>query len=368
MKKGYLAAAALLGAVFATDAANAVKIKVDENSWISLGVRGVIDAKFLGDRGGNDKSDTQFIHRFARVYGKGKINKMIGFGWQAEFFGDPGKPEIIDSFLSIKLADELIIFGGSYKLPFERHSGINSGWAVLFPTGTAYHHATKVFTNPTNEGAPFRSGSRSAGLTFWGNVAGGMLKYYAGIFDVSDEQSGAGQLKPAFALRLQFTPTMLGFKPEKGYVLKDTYVGKKDVLTVGLAYATQKVSGGATGKSFGLDLLWEQNMGGITPHVSLGFVDHKDFRGAKDDDRRGYLAEVGVIFNQPVLFGKPALVAKWSKADDRTAANNDTTNIGVAAVFFIKGPTNKIGLAIDQVNNKNGDDYTDVTLSLFYNF
>ena len=367
MKKGYLAAAALLGAVFATDAANAVKIKVDENSWVSLGVRGVIDAKYKGDRGGNDKADIQFGHRFARAYGKGKINKIIGFGWQAEF-ARTDKMEIIDSFLSLKFANEFIIFAGSYKLPFERHSGINSGFALLFPTGTAYGHATKVFTNPTKEGSPFRSGSRSAGLTVWGNVAGGMIKYYAGVFDATDEKSGAGSLKPAFAVRLQFTPTMLGFKPEKGYVLKDTYVGKKDVLTIGVSYATQKVSGGATGKSFGLDLLWEQNMGGITPHVSLGFVDHKDFRGTKDDDRRGYLAEVGVIFNQPVFIGKPALVAKWSKADDRKPTNKDTTNIGVAAVFFIKGPANKIGLGIDQVDNKQGDDYTDVTLSLVYNF
>ncbi len=367
MKKGYLAAAALLGAVFATDAANAVKIRVDENSWMAIGVRGVIDAKFKGDRGGNDKADTVFGHRFARAYGKGKINKMIGFGWQTEFARD-SKIEIIDSFMTIKFANELMVMAGSYKLPFERHSGINSGWAVLFPTGTAYGHATKVFTNPTNEGKPFRSGSRSAGLTLWGNVAGGMIKYYAGVFDATDETSAAGSLKPAFAVRLQFTPTMLGFKPEKGYVLKDTYVGKKNVLTVGLSYATQKVNGGATGKSLGLDVLWEQKMGAFTPHVSLGFVDHKDFRGKAGDDRRGYLAEVGVIFNQPMLFGKPAVVAKWSKADDRTDANKDTTNIGVALVFFIKGPTNKIGLAVDQVDHKQGDDYTDVTLSLFYNF
>jgi len=367
MKKSYLAAAAILGAAVFAGQAHAVKIDLGGGKSFKMGVRGVIDAKYLGKRDNNDKADLRFIHRFARFYAKGNINKMISFGFQTEFFANADKStkpyEIIDSFVNIKLADEFNAIAGSYKLPFERHAGINSEWAVLFPLGTG----GGAFTNPTNEGAPFRSGSRSAGLTFWGNIAGGMIKYYAGIFDVTDENK-SNPTKPAYALRVQFTPTMMGYKPEKGYVLKDTYTGKKDVLTIGVAYATQKV-GSTTGKSFGVDLLWEQNLGGIVPNISLGYVDHKDFRGTNGDDRKGYLVQGGVMLNTTTPLGKPAFVFRWNRLDPK-GSNNNVDKIGVGVNLYVKGATNRIALAVDRTNNEDSakKDYTDVVLSLFYNF
>jgi hypothetical protein len=40
----------------------------------------------------------------------------------------------------------------------------------------------------------------------------------------------------AYTIRLQFTPTMLGFKGETGYTLADTYLGRQNVLTLGVGY------------------------------------------------------------------------------------------------------------------------------------
>ncbi len=389
MKKSYLAAAAILGAAVFAGEAHAVKIDLGNGKSFKMGVRGVIYAEIPGKRKNNQKSDITFAHKFARFYAKGKLNKMISFGFQTEFSKFDSKAEIIDSFLNIKFANEFNVIAGSYKVPFERHSGINSGWAVLFPmpfeygkfkyTGTDSndYKLSSAFTNPVDKThKPFRSGSRSAGLTFWGNVAGGLFKYYVGVFDTLGKPAGSSDPKPAYAIRVQFTPTMAGFKPEKGYVLKDTYTGKKNVLTVGLAYVSQGYhsSGNKTQKSYGVDVLWEQNLGGVVPNLSAGYVKHKDWGGKSGKDRTGFIVQGGVMFNVNTILGKPALVAKYTQTKEKNSWK--VKNFGVAVNMYLHGPTNRIALGVNNVKVSNApakpsdvkDSYTDVKLALFYNF
>ncbi len=414
MKKSFLAAAAILGAAVLAGEAQAAKISLGDGKSFKMGFRGQITATIQAKRydgvGTNpsDKSDLIFGHRFARIYAKGAISKVFKWGFQTEFATNAGtKPfEIIDSFVLLDIAKEFKVMAGSYKLPFELHSGIQSGWSFLMPSGTTYGKVKlygapgaptikHVFTNPASSNETiFRSGSRSAGLTFWGNVAGGMLKYYLGAFDTGDETNADGSSKTGIAIRLQFTPTMLGFKPETGYVNKETYAGKKDTLQVGLSFFTQDykdVTGGTaydTANSWGLDVLWEQNLGTVTPNFSIGYVDHKNFKGVKNDDRKGYLVQGGIMLNQVIGFGKPAVVARWiqSKCDGSACTlgtqKPELTTFGVGINYYIKGPTNRIGLAVERVKISNvpasaltdgttktaKDSYTDIQLALFYNF
>ncbi|GAB6064990.1 hypothetical protein JCM9492_00820 [Aquifex pyrophilus] len=423
MKKGLLLAGAVFSLGVLAQSANAVTIKIDENQTLKFGARGIIDATLRGERDyykdidtlKNDKSDLQFSHRNARIYFKYKFNKILSAGFQTEFIGvnklldvngdgnSDSDIEILDSYINLAFAPEFNIIAGSYKVPFERHSGLQSGWSVLFPTGPTYgkvkildtvenqvYTAKHVFTNPLAH-KPFRSGSRSAGVTFWGNIAGGMFKYYAGIFDTDDETNAAGEPKTGFAIRVQFTPTMLGYKPEKGYVLKNTYVGKKDVLTVGLSYAHQGYRSGGDPDiddqtSWGVDVMWEQKFETIVPNLQIGYVKHNNYEGWKDDDRFGWLVQGQLLYDQKIFLGKPALVVKYvrSECDGKGCEVTDfsgkdvkpkLTTWGIGVNYYIKGYANRIALAVDNVKlddvnvGQGADDsYTDVTLSIFYNF
>jgi len=409
MKKGLLLAGAVFSLGVLASSANAVTIRIDEEQVLKFGARGIIDAKIKGEKDYwelddtnnptfvNDKSDLIFSHRNARIYFKYRLNKIVSFGFQTEFIPARGSDiEILDSYINLAFAPELNIIAGSYKVPFERHSGLQSGWSVLFPTNPGYgdityvdaggneHTLKHVFVNPVAH-KPFRSGSRSAGLTFWGNVADGMFKYYVGVFDVNNEDNiTPNQAKTAFAIRVQFTPTMLGYKAEKGYVLKNTYVGKKDVLTIGLSYVAQPYRNKGAGEddqtSWGVDLMWEQKFGTLVPNFQIGYVKHNNWEGDKNDDRTGWLIQGQLLYDQKVFLGKPALVVRYARSDfDKQAfgTNSDPslTTWGIGINYFIKGYANRISLAVDNVKADDiykrpgqDDSYTDVTLSIFYNF
>ncbi len=406
MKKGLLLAGAVFGLSVLAGSANAVTIRIDEEQVLKFGFRGIIDARYLGDKGQNDKADLSFIHRQARIYAKYRLNKVVSFGFQAFLWTNRAlnttvEPqdgiEIVDSFINLAFAPEFQVIAGSFKVPFQRHSGLQSGFTVLFPTGPTYgnfRHAittglnSHVFTNPVAD-RPFRSSNRSAGITAWGNIADGMFKYYVGIFDITDETGVAGTPEPktAWAVRVQFTPTMLGYKGEKGYVLSNTYVGKKDVLTIGLSYVSQPYSAnGVAGvddqTSWGFDIMWEQKFGTLVPNFQVGYVNHKSWGGTNNDDRYGWLVQGQLLYDQKIFIGKPAVAFRYvkSKCDDVGCAvgtqKPELTTWGVAVQYYLKGVKNRISLAVDSVNLDNvnlagtgwDDSYTDVTLSIFYNF
>ena len=410
MRKGLLLAGAIFGAAVMVNTANAVTIRIDDEQKIVFGARGIIDAVYKDKRNDNDKSDLVFAHREARIYAKYRFNKFLSAGlqamlWTKKALNDKLEPqdgiEVIDSFINISIAPEFQIMAGSYKVPFQRHSGLQSGWSVLFPTGPTKGDFTyndgsvkvkvkHVFTNPVAH-KPFRSSSRSAGLTFWGNIADGMFKYYVGVFDTDDETKKAGDPKTAYAIRVQFTPTMLGYKGEKGYVLKNTYVGKKDILTIGISYVNQDFRGTGydTQSSWGVDLMWEQKFGSLVPNIQIGYVNHKNYlikytdlttnkTGSTQLDTDGWLVQGQLLYDQKIWIGKPAIVAKYiqSKYDSDGGDDPKLTTWGIGINYFIKGYANRISLAVDNVSMDNvnkeflgGDDsYTDVTLSIFYNF
>ncbi len=387
MRKGLLLAGAIFGAAILADTANAVTIRIDEEQKIVFGARGIIDASWLGKQTTNDTSDLRFIHRDARVYAKYRFNKFLSAGFQASLWGITG-PEVIDSYINISFVPEFQIIAGSFKVPFQRHSGLQSQWTYLFPTGPVYSRTLTirhVFTNPVADRMP-RSSSRSPGLTVWGNIADGMFKYYVGVFDLTDENNVTpNQQKTAYAIRVQFTPTMLGYKPEKGYVLKNVFVGKKDVLTIGLSYVAQpyrnKTAGFDDQSSWGVDLLWEQKFGTLVPNFQIGYVSHDNWGGLKADDRTGWLVQGQLLYDQRIWIGKPAVVFKYVRSDfDKNAfgtpGDPSLTTWGIGVNYFIKGPYTRISFAIDVVDPDSDaqaiegtkGSWTDANLSIYYNF
>jgi len=389
MRKSLLAVAALMGAAILP--AEAAVIKVDENTFANTGLKLQIWAQRLGKTTPGGEDFTDFSINNARIYFSGQVNKFVQFGANLDFalyqgssgrasHGGTRESRVNDTFINLKLMDEFQVMAGLYRLPFSR-AALTDGHTYVIPTGYGYSTRGNFFTPFTIGSVPaVQNGYRDAGLTFWGNIMDGLIKYQIGVFDGRWDHvnpNGVGvKDNLAFAGRIQFTPTMLGFKGEKGFALADTYLGKQNVLSIGLGYNSQKWDNGAgrsgTAKAWTVDAMWEQKFGDIVPNLQLGYQDRKDMPAATLPGRvedRDYYVQGQLLFDQVVGLGKPALAIRYEKLDDRTANNLDTDRVGVFLNYYIKGQDAKIQFGADVVSlkNKNVDNrenYTDWTLAL----
>jgi hypothetical protein len=114
--------------------------------------------------------------------------------------------------------------------------------------------------SPTNHffGAPVgpRQGpaGRNDGATAWGQIAGGLFKYYVGAYDVFS----AGN-NPLVSGRVNLAL----INPEPGYYHSSTYYGAKDLLALGASAQFQKSKGDAEDYSeVSVDLLFEKSLNG----------------------------------------------------------------------------------------------------------
>ena len=392
MRKSLLAVAALMGAAILP--AEAAVIKVDENTFANTGLKLQIWAQRLGKTTPGGKDYTDFSINNARIYFSGQVNKFVQFGANLDFalyqgssgrasHGGTRESRVNDAFINLKLMDEFQVMAGLYRLPFSR-AALTDSYTYVIPTGYGYSTRGNFFTPFTiGSVSAVQNGYRDAGLTFWGNIMDGLIKYQIGVFDGRWDHvnpNGVGvKDNLAFAGRIQFTPTMLGFKGEKGFTLADTYLGKQNVLSIGLGYNTQKWDDGtgnsATAKAWTVDAMWEQKFGDIVPNLQLGYQDRKDMPTAppivKVKDR-AYYVQGQLLFDQVVGLGKPALAIRYEKLDDRTASDLDTDRVGVFLNYYIKGQDAKIQFGADVVSLKNKasneKNYTDWTLALQIQF
>ena len=247
MRKSLLAVAALMGASVLP--AKAAMFKVDEQTFANFGYMSQIWAQNIGARATGQKSRTDFSVANAKVYFSGQVNKMVKF--HAEFDASvnannaAGNTRLGDAHITFAFAPELNIIAGYQRLPFSRQT-LSSSYAAIIPTGYGYGRVAggaPVFASASIGAANVGgAGSRDAGLSIMSNIMDGMIVFRGGIFDGRYDNRVIGQTDEnlALAFRIQFTPTMLGYKGETGYAISDTYLGKQNVLTFGLGYNTQK--------------------------------------------------------------------------------------------------------------------------------
>jgi hypothetical protein len=95
---------------------------------------------------------------------------------------------------------------------------------------------------------------RNDGFQVWGQAAGGLFKYYAGMYQLFDTASA-----PLFSGRL----TLSLINPEPGFYGNSQYYGKKDVLGIGIGAQYQKgVADADAYTEFNADILFEKNLSG----------------------------------------------------------------------------------------------------------
>jgi hypothetical protein len=246
-----------------------------------------------------------------------------------------------------------------------------------------------------------------------GDLADGMFRYKVGVFNENRGTgnkfwAGAGWANIAqtpgtkannlknfeWNARIEFTPTMLGFKPESAATITptvpETYLGSKDVLTIGLGYHTAthtpkaRIAGNDVGdlkrKGWTVDAMFEKKYGNLVPNLQIGYIslDETHYYNRYQWTRSGwgnpvvkkgdtdiwYLAGQ-LLFDQSVWLGKPAIAFRYEKFTgdgqwtNRTILKKDLTaeNISLAFNYYIKGQAARISLGFDQTKYKDALKY-----------
>jgi hypothetical protein len=377
MRKSLLAMAALMGV--ATLPAHAWRVNIDQETYADIGFATIVKGTYEGQRidASNQKSALNFSVPLFNITAGGHVNKLVYFSMNLEgphntkvdvkddLGNTIGKaeisefyPRVRDAFIGLKFADEFRLQAGLMRAPFSR-AALTGTYVQLVPYTPKYKDIGILTVDPTSVGTIVNP--RDAGVVVWGNVADGMVKYYLGVTD--GETIGSSRDDSlAYTIRLQFTPTMFGFKGETGYTLADTYLGRQNVLSVGVGYRVVRRDGARDTRMLTVDMLYEQKFGDIVPNLQVGYISQTDTKYTDgstthyDGGARQLYAQAQLLYDQMVGFGKPALAIRWEQntnALPQLASNiNDprVTRFSIWTHYYIKGQNAKLSLGLDSVS------------------
>jgi hypothetical protein len=373
--------AALMGV--ATLPAHAWRVNIDKDTFADIGFSTIVRGIYEGKRSQStsEKNRLNFYVPLFNITASGHVNKLVYFNMNAEGASNSSTLSentirVRDAFIGLKFADEFRVQAGLMRAPFSR-AALTSTYAQLFPYTPRYRDIGILVVDPTHVGLGLSP--RDHGIVVWGNVADGMLKYYLGITDGATIGSSTDN-NLAYTIRVQFTPVMLGFKPETGYTLSDTYLGRQNVLSIGVGY---RVVGrnGIDPKMLTVDMLYEQKFGDLVPNLQVGYINQKDVDGVANRKASLIYAQGQLLYDQMMGFGKPALAIRLEQNKNEKVDTNPTkdepkaTRIGVWTHYYIKGQAAKVSLGVDSVRlnseaknrtcsspSYNCKNFTDVTL------
>ena len=161
----------------------------------------------------------------------GRIHKYVG--WQADFVatygpgvdGTKSTASILDLIGKFELHDAFNVWFGRMLVPSDR-SNFSGAWFMGPWTYPGFFVPGGAPIGPRQ--GPF---GRNDGATVWGQFGGGLLKYYASVFDLT-----APQTSPLYSGRINLAL----INPEPGYYHSSTYYGGKDILALGVSAQYKK--------------------------------------------------------------------------------------------------------------------------------
>jgi len=405
-----LAGALALGYVASADAA---QIKVSDETWADFGLNMKVMYQNLDKRSNSTQQGGWHQNKFdvtnVQLYFKGQVTPLFQFYCEIEADGADGNFTIDDAGINLAFAKEFQVLVGELRKPFTRVN-LASSYAYLIPTGF-WFDPQKALGPIRTPWDPYKK-NKDGGLMVHGDLADGMFRYKVGIYnerrdttqklwdnrwrDINKQpDKKLNDLKNfEWNARIEFTPTMLGFKPESAATisptLPETYLGSKDVLTIGLAYHTATHTPKSTYSGFNIgdlkrkgwtvDAMFEKKYGTLVPNLQIGYISLSDthyytkyqWNGTawtnpvvkKGDTDIWYVAGQ-LLFDQCVWLGKPAIAFRYEKFNgdgryyDTNFHKKDLTaeNISLAFNYYIKGQAARISLGFDHTKYKDALKY-----------
>jgi hypothetical protein len=276
--------------------------------------------------------------------------------WQADFvatygpgnFGpgaDPGgRAQILDLIAKFELAEAFNVWFGRMLVPSDR-SNISGSWFMgpwNYPGGYV-PGAVPVGPRAGNFG-------RSDGVTAWGQLERGVIKYYAGVYDLGQPSDS-----PLYTGRINLSL----WNPEPGYYHSSTYYGTKDVAALG-ASAQYKKNGSLpppasptdvmlapdTFTGFSLDFLVERTFSG------KGTVDVEGaayfFTGTYEPIDFHAYALVSYLSPKPIGWGRLQPLVRFQQATPK-ASNNRWTIVDAQLGYTMQDYAARLALGYQRI-------------------
>ncbi len=366
---GAFVSAALL-AVSAQSALAGAEFKLSDDASLNLGIG--LRASYTNTEkssGNGSAGSNQFSAENTRVYMSGSFGKIfkatMNFD-RTNGASGAGGMQMIDGIAQLEFTEGFNIWAGRFLPPSDRPN--------LY--GPFY---TSAWSYPGVASAgPAIGPGRDDGAAAWGSLFDSKFAYSLGAFNGHNRGStaaGAVQSNGAnsllYAGRLQYS----FWDAETGYYRNATYLGGKDVLTIGGSIQSQENGVGSAAapgklKITNIDLLIEKKLaGGFVPTLeagyykySLGTVDCGSGEtgspacvGASSNEGglvagKSYLGTLALLFPDKIGYGQFQPFIRFQKYNrDVTQTTNKMTDFGVN--YIIKGFNAKISAVYSQLND-----------------
>ncbi len=342
MKK-FLAVAVIAAMALMAVPAFAYDVKVDEDTFAKVGTKAqILLGNTMNDPGDNEVDITAAN---ARIYFSGQVTNVVKFGFNYDFAlsgAGAGGGRATDVFVMLDFMKELKVITGVYRVAFSRLALQDSYQYILVSGPEVANSAAPV-------AGPGLATYRNAGVTAWGDLIDGKLRYNVGLWDDDYNPYGVnaalGSSDDNFMTTARLVFNILD--PEKGYTCAGCYLGKARTANIGLGYLQQdyRVTGAGTktAKSMTVDAFVDMN--GLTVEAAYFVTDKDNNPTAANGGEKpaGFYAEVAYLINNTI---QPAVRFESFDSDKGTlASTNLDYNKMVAGVnYLFDGQNAKVGL------------------------
>jgi hypothetical protein len=298
-------------------------------------------------------------------FAHGKVTDEIGiFGSLIGQFGPvltpagpsgaiTGNVQIEDVVLQIEPSDYFHLWLGRMLVASDR-SNFSGPWHMspwVYPgLFSLPGQASAAYLNPQGAAPPIgpRQGpvGRNDGATVWGQYAGGLFKYYLGMYNLQD----AGGT-PLWSGRVSLSL----LNPEPGYFNASTYYGAKDIIGLGLGFQVQGNGSvnPATGErtdftEINFDVLAEKNFG----PAGVGTIEGAFYKYGGDFEQYSfsYFVVASYLTPQKIGPGKIQPLLRLQQAKPKADGLDTQTIFDVQAGYVVEGFKARFSIGYENSN------------------
>jgi hypothetical protein len=310
---------------------------IDVGAWTRVG--GI----FQNGTDPSKMNDWHMNNAYVELHTGGKITKKVGvtLNLNANMLNFGGAPAtaspaaqigstvaVEDAIVSFDLMDELHVWAGHLLVMVDRDN--SSGPFFMIPWNYPGFFAAV--------GAPHEGpAGRNNGVNVWGDISGGKLTYYAGVYD--NANVGAS---PLFSGRLRLAL----LDPETGFWGNGSYFGDKDILSIDVGGQFQKHGSSTTDAmtmvttdkdyaDINFDALFEKKIPGGGWFTADGAFYHYN---VNDGGVSNFFYLLAAYATPTMGVGNLQPMVRYQGETVKGNTGTNPWNLDVALAYLIKGP------------------------------
>ena len=331
MKKILVLLMILALSLFGVSAAFAYEVKVDEDTYAKVGAKVQILIQDTDNTGGTS-NETDLTLPNARIYFAGQVTNMVKFGLNFDFAAigtaatgtaANASGRATDAQITLDFAKEFKVMTGIYRVAFSRIA-LQDSYQYILISGPAVDRAVAPVAAANLLGT-----YRNAGVTAWGDLLDGKLRYNVGVWDDNyNVYAASNHMMKTARVVYNF------LDPEKGYTCAGCYLGKANVANVGVGYLTQDYDLDKTYTAMTIDGFYESD--GLTLEAAY-------FSADEDSGATTGVKPTSWYVEGAYLIGNLQPAARYESYDD-DGGTGDYTVATAGINYLFDGANAKVGV------------------------